>query len=140
MQADTRPLLVPSGTWSDPGTLRTTVFLFCYGCICSNFSIPLSLSTLCACTSWHRLSYAETHILAKARSFLRYMTDPDHAADLRRLSASGLQCNAKQRDQQEVIMKEIHMDICSEVEWYKLAQLRYVRLICLLPVTCAINA
>jgi len=73
--------------------------------------------------SWHRLSYAETHILHKARLYLLHMTDKEHRAELRRLTASGLQCNARQQQQQEAIMQGISMDICSEVEWYKLAQL-----------------
>eukprot|EP00597_Dinobryon_sp_UTEXLB2267_P009179 CAMPEP_0170085326 /NCGR_PEP_ID=MMETSP0019_2-20121128/20242_1 /TAXON_ID=98059 /ORGANISM="Dinobryon sp., Strain UTEXLB2267" /LENGTH=432 /DNA_ID=CAMNT_0010301741 /DNA_START=285 /DNA_END=1583 /DNA_ORIENTATION=+ len=37
----------------------------------------------------------------------------------------GYQCSALQASQQEVISKFISMDICSEIEWYKLVQLTW---------------
>ena len=70
-----------------------------------------------------RLSVAETHILSKVQHYLTYITQPEQAGKFASLVAQGHQCSAVQQQQQTVITGLISMDICSEVEWYKLAQL-----------------
>jgi hypothetical protein len=75
--------------------------------------------------SWTRLSVAEVHILLKAQRFLTYITEDSVArkAEFAALVQGGYQCSEGEKLQQEKIMSEISMDICSEIEWYKLAQL-----------------
>ena len=75
--------------------------------------------------SWTKLSVAETHILVKVRRYLEYITDTSkvNKTEFQRLVTEGHTCSSVQKQQQQQIMQEISMDICSEIEWYKLAQL-----------------
>lgn len=75
---------------------------------------------------WDLVSNADIHIAHKLAQYLRFHLGGE--AGRRRLvraMKSGYQCSPLQAAQQEFIAKHIKMDICSEVEWYKLAQLAW---------------
>lgn len=77
--------------------------------------------------SWTRMANGEVHIISKIEEYLEHYLNEGNQAAWGSLVKDGLQCNEVQREQQSVISKVIHMDICSEIEWYKLAQLTYPR-------------
>lgn len=74
------------------------------------------------------VAYSEVHMLHKLvtalKKLLRNKT-PDAAMKLVDLANNGYQCNSLQASQQEIVSKFIKMDICSEIEWYKLVQLTW---------------
>ena len=72
------------------------------------------------------ISYNEVHILHKLTSVLKKLLKNKTSltvSKLHDLVHNGYQCNALQASQQELISKFIKMDICSEIEWYKVVQL-----------------
>lgn len=71
---------------------------------------------------WDLVSNADLHIVHKLAAYLQHM-DQLPAHDLHSLVRDGYQCSALQAAQQEVVARFISMDICSEIEWYKLVQL-----------------
>ncbi len=75
--------------------------------------------------SWTRLSNAEVHILNKIEEYLEFYLSSENEERFDTLLTKGLTCDAVQQEQQTIISKVIAMDICSEVEWYKLAQFTY---------------
>jgi hypothetical protein len=83
---------------------------------------------------WTTLAPAEIHILVKLEralaGYIRLFGSPPGErpapyARLRNLTLHGHQCSRRQALQQEAVAGTIAMDICSEVEWYKLAQLAW---------------
>lgn len=75
--------------------------------------------------SWTRLSNAEVHLLYKIEEYLEFYLSPANMERFNSLLAGGFECDAVQQEQQTIISKVIAMDICSEVEWYKLAHFTY---------------
>lgn len=74
------------------------------------------------------ISNNEIHILHKLVSRLKTtLADGSAASKLKfsNLVSKGYQCSALQASQQELIAKQISMDICSEIEWYKVVQLAW---------------
>lgn len=79
---------------------------------------------------WDLISNAEVHILNKLSRHLnrvlkRLSEDPSYQNQLLGDIKNGYQCSPLQAVQQEHISKFIKMDICSEVEWYKVLQLAW---------------
>ena len=78
--------------------------------------------------TWDTVAYNEVHILHKLTASLkRMLKDPTAESKQKLLDyvQKGHQCTTVQAAQQEVISKFISMDICSEVEWYKVVQLAW---------------
>lgn len=74
------------------------------------------------------IAYNEVHILHKLTGSLKRMLkspDAESKAKFLEYVQRGHQCTAVQAAQQEAISKVISMDICSEVEWYKVVQLAW---------------
>lgn len=72
---------------------------------------------------WDLVANADVHILNRLAIFLKQWSNGMISnAQLDSLAKKGLQCTPLQAAQQELISKFISMDICSEVEWYKLVQ------------------
>lgn len=69
---------------------------------------------------WDKISIADLHIL---RKLMKYIENNPNIS----LTAieKGYQCNEKQKEQQKLISTFIQMDICSEIEWYKLSHLTW---------------
>eukprot|EP00981_Chlorochromonas_danica_P016288 scaffold16521_cov388-Ochromonas_danica.AAC.1 len=90
---------------------------------------------------WTHISNADVHIVRKLSVFLQQLLLPsqtllntdttDHSRrlwseeEIDQLLTHGYQCSPLQASQQELITKFITMDICSEVEWYKLLHLTH---------------
>jgi FkbM family methyltransferase len=75
---------------------------------------------------WDLISNADIHIAYKLAQYLRLHLSSDKGRKkLLHILNDGYQCNQLQAAQQEYISNFIKMDICSEVEWYKLAQLSW---------------
>ena len=78
---------------------------------------------------WDLVSNAEVHILHKLSKFLKTALSSASSAasyeDFAKFIHIGYQCSSLQAAQQETISKFISMDICSEVEWYKVVQLAW---------------
>ena len=73
---------------------------------------------------WDLTSNADIHIGHKLATSLRhYLQSEAGQKKLIQIMSTGYQCSPIQAAQQELISKFISMDICSEVEWYKLVQL-----------------
>ena len=73
---------------------------------------------------WDLLSNNEVHIMLKLIRYLRRLVkSPD--ATVANLIQGGFQCSALHPAQQEAISRQVEMSICSEVEWYKTAQLTF---------------
>eukprot|EP00596_Hydrurales_sp_CCMP1899_P004270 CAMPEP_0119046616 /NCGR_PEP_ID=MMETSP1177-20130426/47807_1 /TAXON_ID=2985 /ORGANISM="Ochromonas sp, Strain CCMP1899" /LENGTH=238 /DNA_ID=CAMNT_0007020017 /DNA_START=25 /DNA_END=737 /DNA_ORIENTATION=- len=73
---------------------------------------------------------SEIHILLKLKKFLSQTVSsiketPESAGDLTSLISKGYQCSSTERLQQQSIAQIISMDICSEIEWYKVVQLAW---------------
>ena len=90
--------------------------------------------------SFTHFSNIEIHLLHKIRAYLKEVLQKDveftnqteravtEEASLKSMYTfmkDGYQCKPVQASQQEVISKYISADICSEIEWYKLAQLAW---------------
>eukprot|EP00598_Pedospumella_elongata_P006999 CAMPEP_0184968798 /NCGR_PEP_ID=MMETSP1098-20130426/1737_1 /TAXON_ID=89044 /ORGANISM="Spumella elongata, Strain CCAP 955/1" /LENGTH=558 /DNA_ID=CAMNT_0027490463 /DNA_START=191 /DNA_END=1867 /DNA_ORIENTATION=+ len=74
------------------------------------------------------ISNSEIHILNKLVSRLKALLadkSPGNKQAFSNLVNNGYQCSALQASQQELIAKHISMDICSEIEWYKVVQLAW---------------
>jgi hypothetical protein len=74
------------------------------------------------------VAYNEVHILHKLAAALKNLLQsktPETAMKLADLVNNGYQCSVLQAAQQEVVSKFIKMDICSEIEWYKVVQLAW---------------
>jgi hypothetical protein len=69
---------------------------------------------------WNKISVADLHILRKLYRYI--LKQPNLTLES---IEKGHQCTEIQKNQQLAISKYITMDICSEVEWYKLAQLTF---------------
>lgn len=69
---------------------------------------------------WDKLAVADLHILRKLLKYLQNERDITLAKVLK-----GHQCSVIQKSQQKSISEYITMDICSEIEWYKLAHLTF---------------
>jgi hypothetical protein len=79
-----------------------------------------------AVLNWSRLANNEIHLMnALARFFTLVEVNPAayKSPDIGTLASHGYQCDSLQAAQQKLISKTIHMDICSEIEWYKLIHL-----------------
>jgi FkbM family methyltransferase len=75
---------------------------------------------------WDLIANADIHILFKIKQFLsHYLSSPANKKSLYQLFANGYECTPLHAGQQELISKFINMDICSEIEWYKLVQLTF---------------
>lgn len=87
---------------------------------------------------WTHLSNADVHIVRKLSVFLQQLLPSlsDHEQhphngrlwseeEIDQLLTHGYQCTALQASQQELITKFITMDICSEIEWYKVLHLTH---------------
>lgn len=77
---------------------------------------------------WDTVAYNEVHILHKLTASLkRMLRNPTAESKIRFLEyvQKGHQCTPVQAAQQEAVSKLISMDICSEVEWYKVVQLAW---------------
>lgn len=73
---------------------------------------------------WDKVSFADIHIIHRLVSVIRfYMASAGGKKMLLHLLGNGRQCSPLQAAQQELISRYIKMDICSEVEWYKLLHL-----------------
>jgi len=89
--------------------------------------------------AWNTVSNSDIHIVHKLARYLKYYIDKithhidknDHSVDnvaldeLRNLMTNGYQCGVKDQSYQEIISTKIQMDICSEIEWYKVVQLTW---------------
>jgi len=73
---------------------------------------------------WDLLSNNEIHIMLKLIRYLRRLVKSSDAT-VAKLIQGGFQCNAIHPAQQEAISRQVEMSICSEVEWYKTAQLTF---------------
>jgi hypothetical protein len=74
------------------------------------------------------VSYNEAHIVYKLRAGLKKLLrnkTPEAAKKLSDLVQGGYQCSTLQASQQEAIARFIKMDICSEIEWYKVVQIAW---------------
>eukprot|EP01038_Epipyxis_sp_PR26KG_P004489 gene4489-6345_t len=72
---------------------------------------------------WDLLAVSEIHILYKLSKYLKRMIyNKNYNNKVRFVNEiyNGYKCTAMQATQQKAISKYISMDICSEVEWYKL--------------------
>lgn len=80
---------------------------------------------------WDLISNSEVHIVHKLAKYLKRVLasedddDEESKLEFAKLVHNGRQCAPLQAMQQEVIAKFISMDICSEVEWYKVVQLAW---------------
>lgn len=75
---------------------------------------------------WDLIANADVHIVFKLVKYIRHHLSSDEGKQkLLHLMNEGHQCSPLQAAQQEYISNFIKMDICSEVEWYKLAQLAW---------------
>ena len=74
---------------------------------------------------WDLIANNEVHIMLKLVRYLRVLLkQPDEA--LSKLVEGGYQCDATTHPfQQESISRQVEMSICSEIEWYKTAQLTF---------------
>lgn len=75
---------------------------------------------------WDLLAVSEIHILYKLSKYLKRMiNNKNYNNKVRFVNEiyNGYKCTAMQATQQKAISKYISMDICSEVEWYKLLQI-----------------
>lgn len=70
---------------------------------------------------WDLMSNAELHIMHKLVKYLSRHLENIDPKSLAELVHKGYHCTPLQASQQEAVSKFISMDICSEVEWYKLA-------------------
>lgn len=69
---------------------------------------------------WDLIAKADIHIIHKFVSYIDFhMENPTRLAKLLSIYKYGYKCDAMDTMRQELITKLIHMDICSEVEWYK---------------------
>lgn len=75
--------------------------------------------------NWSRLANNEIHLMSVLSKFLERLLLNEHQnpGSIQALAQKGYQCNAQEQDQQTEISKTIHMDICSEIEWYKVIHL-----------------
>lgn len=71
---------------------------------------------------YDRISIQEIHILYLLYHSLRQYNITNEDIDMNHIY-NGYQCSTLHQQQQVVISKYISMDICSEIEWYKVAQL-----------------
>lgn len=75
---------------------------------------------------WDLIANADVHILYKLHLFLNYyLQDESRQQHFYEVFHQGYQCKPLQAAQQELISRFISMDICSEIEWYKLAHLGF---------------
>jgi FkbM family methyltransferase len=77
---------------------------------------------------WDLISNSEVHILNKLVTYLKVIAninDKDSYRHIIDLARKGHQCTPIQALQQAQISRFISMDICSEIEWYKVAQLAW---------------
>jgi len=74
---------------------------------------------------WDSIGNNEVHIMLKLVRYMRKLLKmPDEG--LAKLIEGGYQCDAMTHPfQQESISRQVEMSICSEVEWYKTAQLTF---------------
>jgi hypothetical protein len=79
--------------------------------------------------NWSRLANNEIHLMNVLGKFLKLVDERQSSAifsgDVYKLATNGYQCSRLEAAQQKEISKTIHMDICSEIEWYKVIQLCY---------------
>lgn len=73
---------------------------------------------------WDHIANNEVHIMLKLVRYLRALSKRPEES-IRKLLSEGYQCNAMHPFQQEAISRHVEMSICSEVEWYKTAQLTF---------------
>jgi hypothetical protein len=91
--------------------------------------------------NWNRIATAEIHIVHKVAQFVQYLQRLEEAgagagagagsltrgvfgySSALELAEKGYKCTPLEALQQEAIKRTIKMDICSEVEWYKLLHL-----------------
>jgi FkbM family methyltransferase len=75
---------------------------------------------------WDQIAKADVHIVYKLIKFLDYhLNSTEQINQLYDLYKYGRKCTPLDAAQQELISKFISMDICSEIEWYKLVQLAW---------------
>jgi hypothetical protein len=77
---------------------------------------------------WDLISNSEVHILNKLVTYLKVIANINDKGSYRHiidLVRKGHQCTPIQALQQAQISRFISMDICSEIEWYKVAQLAW---------------
>ena len=73
---------------------------------------------------WDHIANNEVHIMLKMIRYLRRLSKQPEALIAKQV-AEGFQCNEHHPFQQESISKHVEMSICSEIEWYKTAQLTF---------------
>ncbi|RYH09247.1 hypothetical protein EON65_40305, partial [archaeon] len=75
---------------------------------------------------WDMIANADVHILHNLVKALKHIHELyPRKEDVHRLVREGLSCSNLQAAQQELVAQFIAMDICSEIEWYKVVQLAY---------------
>lgn len=73
---------------------------------------------------WDYIANNEVHIMLKLVRYLRNLQKMSDNA-IAKLVEGGYQCSTTHPYQQESISRQVEMSICSEVEWYKTAQLTF---------------
>lgn len=85
-------------------------------------------------SSWNKVANSEVHLVHLLHKFLGKVQNHLKAETrgpifggqtIEEIVSKGYQCSAVQAQQQEIISSKISMDICSEIEWYKLLQLAW---------------
>jgi FkbM family methyltransferase len=75
---------------------------------------------------WDLIAKADVHIVYNlVRIIDFYLETPEKQIQLQHIYKMGYQCNRLDAMRQELVSKFISMDICSEVEWYKLLHLTW---------------
>ena len=73
---------------------------------------------------WSLIGKGEIHILYKLNRYLQHFVEDYRTPEMMKLRLhAGMQCSEDDASHQEAVMKTVSMDICSEIEWYKVAQL-----------------
>ena len=73
---------------------------------------------------WSLIGKGEIHILYKLKRYLQHIVEDYRTPEMMKLRLhEGMQCSEDHASHQEEVMKTVSMDICSEIEWYKVAQL-----------------
>ena len=72
---------------------------------------------------WKKVAKGELHILVKLKNYLEYfLREYQLEESIEKQLISGFKCSKQLAADQDNILKLVKMDICSEIEWYKLAQ------------------
>ena len=73
---------------------------------------------------WSLIGKGEIHILYKLKKYLQHLMEDYRTPEMMKLRLyGGMQCSESHATYQEEVLKTVNMDICSEIEWYKVAQL-----------------